>query len=392
MCVKEPVCVEYKGKPIKIWTDISGIEPDAMNQLYRISRLPFIFDHVAVMPDVHVGKGATVGSVIATKGAIIPAAVGVDIGCGMLAAKTSLKAEDLPESLAKIRNDIEGIVPVGFSYHENSNFGDDLDFKKLTVYDHLTAPEVIRAAKQIGTLGGGNHFIELCLDQEKNVWLMLHSGSRNVGKVVAEIHIKVAKGEMKKALINLEDPDLAYLLDKTDEFKNYLNDLFWCQEYAYKNRQVMFKNIIRAIKETLPQTEVIGQVTSCHHNYVSVEKHFGEEVFVTRKGAISAGEGELGIIPGSMGTKSYIVRGKGNNDSFHSCSHGAGRRFSRNKAKSVFTMDDLLEQTAGVECRKDRGVLDEIPGAYKDIDQVMENQADLVEITEVLKQILCVKE
>lgn len=386
-----PFTLEYKGKPIKIWTDISGIEPEAMEQLYRTSRLPFIYSHVAVMPDVHVGKGATVGSVIATKGAIIPAAVGVDIGCGMLAAKTNLKAGDLPDKLSKLRHDIEALVPVGFAYHNEADLSKGLDFKKLTVYDRIDSKGLDRATKQVGTLGGGNHFIELCLDLDNNVWIMLHSGSRGIGKLTAEIHIKIARGEMKKYFLNLEDPDLAYLSEQTKEFENYVHDLFWCQEYAYKNRKAMFDNIVRAIRKSLPQTQIIGEITSCHHNYVSIENHFGENVYVTRKGAISAMAGELGIIPGSMGTQSYIVRGKGNADSFHSCSHGAGRKMSRTKAKKSFTVEDLIKQTEGIECRKDHGVLDEIPGAYKDINQVMENQKALVDIEAVLKQILCIK-
>jgi tRNA-splicing ligase RtcB len=386
-----PFTVEHKGKPIKIWTDISGVEPDAMEQLYRISRMPFIHNHVAVMPDVHLGKGATVGSVIATKGAIIPAAVGVDVGCGMLAAKTNLKADDLPERLGKLRSDIEALVPVGFEYHDDTRLSKGMDFKKLTVYDKIDSKGLERAAKQVGTLGGGNHFIELCLDQDNNVWIMLHSGSRGIGKLTAEIHIKIAKGEMKKYFHNLEDPDLAYLSEQTAEFENYVHDLFWCQNYALKNRQAMFENIVKAIRKSLPQTEIIGEITSCHHNYVSIENHFGEEVYVTRKGAIKAGEGDLGIIPGSMGAKSYIVRGKGHSDSFQSCSHGAGRKMSRTRAKKSFTIEDLKKQTEGVECRKDHGVLDEIPGAYKDIEQVMENQKDLVEVEAVLKQILCIK-
>jgi len=383
--------LESKGKPLKIWTDISGIEPEAMEQLYRISRMPFIYDHVAVMPDVHLGKGATVGSVIATKEAIMPAAVGVDIGCGMLAARTNLNASDLPDSLLKIRSDIEKIVPVGFDCHPDERFGKKLELKELSLYDQLDDKTLEKATRQVGTLGGGNHFIELCLDQENQIWIMLHSGSRNIGKTIAEKHITIAKGVMKSLLKNLEDPDLAYLTARTPEFEHYINDLFWCQEYALENRKVMFQNIVQALKKSFPNLQIEGEITSCHHNYVSVENHFGENVFVTRKGAIKAEKGDLGIIPGSMGTKSYIVRGKGNPESFNSCSHGAGRRMSRAKAKKVFTLEDLKKQTSGVECRKDSGIIDEIPGAYKDIDQVMENQSDLVEVVTILKQILCVK-
>lgn len=311
--------------------------------------------------------------------------------CGMLAAQTNLTSKDLPDSLSKLRDDIENIVPVGKNSHKHTRFGEKLDFTKLSVYDSLDKTKVMRAQSQIGTLGGGNHFIEICLDQNDNVWLMLHSGSRNIGNEVAMQHIKIAKGEMKKAFINLEDPDLAYLSEQTQEFKNYVNDLFWCQEYAMQNRRVMFDNIFNTMKKIFPQIEIVGAVTSCHHNYVSIENHFGENVFVTRKGAIKAGVGDVGIIPGSMGTKSYIIKGLGNPESFNSCSHGAGRRMSRTKAKSVFTSKDLVEQTKGVECRKDHGVVDEIPGAYKDIDEVMRNQEDLVNITAVLKQVVCIK-
>lgn len=278
-----------------------------------------------------------------------------------------------------------------FSYHDDTKFGKGLDFNKLSIHEKIDNKTVSRAAKQVGTLGGGNHFIEICLDLDKNVWIMLHSGSRNIGKTVADIHISIAKGEMKKAMLKLEDPDLSYLSENTEEFKNYVNDLFWCQEYAFKNRQVMFDSIFKSLRKRFSHLEIIGEVTSCHHNYVSIENHYGEDVFVTRKGAIRANKGELGIIPGSMGTKSYIVRGRGNNESFHSCSHGAGRRFSRSKAKKVFSLHDLEEQTKGIECRKDHGVLDEIPSAYKDIDQVINNQEDLIDIVTVLKQVLCIK-
>ncbi|RYX99081.1 RtcB family protein [bacterium] len=383
--------IQNGGKDIKVWTDIKGIEPAAIDQLYRMSRLPFVYDHIAVMPDVHVGKGATVGSVIATKGAIIPAAVGVDIGCGMLAAKTNLNASNLPDSLGQLRDEIEKIVPVGRASHKDTKYGKDLDFNKLASYKDLPSKVIDRAMTQIGTLGGGNHFIEICLDQNNDVWIMLHSGSRNIGNEVASLYISKAKGEMKKFFINLEDPDLAYLSEQTDQFKNYVNDLFWCQEYAMKNRQIMFENVFKALKRIFPAVELIGEVTSCHHNYVSIENHFGENVYVTRKGAIKADKGDIGIIPGSMGTKSYIVKGRGNADSFNSCSHGAGRKMSRTKAKSLYTYRDLIEQTKGVECRKDSGVVDEIPAAYKDIDTVMNNQSDLVDITAVLKQIVCVK-
>lgn len=383
--------LKFGGKDIKVWTDVSGIEPAALDQLHRMSKMPFIYDHIAVMPDVHVGKGATVGSVIATKGAIMPAAVGVDIGCGMLAAQTNLTANDLPDSLSKLRADIERVVPVGRDAHKHTKFGEHLDFNQLSVYHNLDKNTVKKAQTQLGSLGSGNHFIEICLDQAKNVWIMLHSGSRGIGNQVAMAHISIAKGEMKKALVNLEDPDLAYLSEQTREFKNYVNDLFWCQEYALENRKVMFDNILKAMKQVFPHIQIIGEVTSCHHNYVAVENHFGENVYVTRKGAIKADKGDIGIIPGSMGTKSYIIKGLGNPESFNSCSHGAGRRMSRTKAKNLFTAEDLKNQTKGVECRKDAGVVDEIPAAYKDIDEVIRNQEDLVEVSAVLKQILCIK-
>lgn len=376
-------------KPIKLWTKLETVEPEAIKQLTNIASLPFIHKHIAVMPDVHLGKGATVGSVIATSGAIVPAAVGVDIGCGMLAAKTNLTANDLPESLKAIRSEIEKNVPVGFSEHITCQHGNDLDISKLTVAEQINRDTKIR--QQVGTLGGGNHFIEICLDQNDDVWIMLHSGSRGVGNLTATIHINEAKGLMKKYFVDLPDPDLAYLAEGTQEFKNYVNDLFWCQKYAEKNRSVMFDLVLKSIQKFIPQTQVLGAITSCHHNYVDIENHFGKNVFVTRKGAIRARIGDMGIIPGSMGTKSYIVEGKGNPESFESASHGAGRKMSRTKAASIFTTEDLETQTKGVECRKDSKIIDEIPAAYKDIEQVMENQKDLVDIKYILKQILCVK-
>lgn len=391
--------VVQAGKaPVKVWVDdISEVETQAMEQAYRVSRLPFIHKWVSIMPDVHMGKGACVGSVIAAKGAVVPALVGVDIGCGMLAAKTTLTAKDLPDSLLALRLAIESRVPVGMESHERSSVyrarSQALDPKDLTVYDSLETRVLDRVANQIGTLGGGNHFIELCLDQDDTVWVMLHSGSRNIGKETAERHIQGAKGLMKQMFVQLEDPELAYFAQGTQEYQNYLNDVMWCQEYAKENRQKMFNEVfavlVKQFKEK--QVKVIGEVTSCHHNYISIENHYGENVIVTRKGAIQAREGQLGIIPGSMGTKSYIVEGKGNKESFCSCSHGAGRRMSRSKAKEVFTLDDLKAQTEGVECRKDQGAIDEIPGAYKDIDRVMYNQRDLVDIKYTLKQVLCIK-
>jgi tRNA-splicing ligase RtcB len=414
--------------PVKLWANLHEVDSGALDQLSNVARLPWVFHHVAVMPDVHAGKGCTVGSVIAMKDAVAPAAVGVDIGCGMGAIRTSLTASDLPESLHELRLAIESAVPVGFNSHGAPAYrgnqitkrkGDELfsNFKDLHegVQDRLG-----KAREQIGTLGGGNHFIEVCLDegsscaypedcldlqkcQEPRVWLMLHSGSRNIGKELAERHIEVAQELIHNA--RLPDPDMAVFLAGTPEMKAYRNDLFWAQDYAFLNRLVMFDLLKSAFCDTLGLFEVpeghkgmvAGKSVSfadpilCHHNYVAEEVHFGEKVFVTRKGAINAELWTMGIIPGSMGTKSYIVRGRGNKESFNSASHGAGRRMSRGKAKKMFTLDDMAAQTAGVECRKDQGVLDEIPGAYKDIDAVMANQADLVEIVHTLKQVLCVK-
>jgi tRNA-splicing ligase RtcB len=352
------------------------------------------------MPDVHVGKGATVGSVVAMRGAVAPAAVGVDIGCGMAAVKTSLKAHQLPDSLKSLRLDIEKAIPVGFSSHDDpvvrdgkrDNLALAVEIEQLVESFSELTPGVGdlrgKSGKQLGTLGGGNHFIELCLDTEQNVWLMLHSGSRNIGKTLAEIHMgRARKLDHNQGLV---DRDLAVFLAGTREMDEYRRDLYWAQTYARLNRAVMLHLYERVMRERFPGVTFEQQVF-CHHNYVAEEQHFGEELIVTRKGAIRAGAGELGIIPGSMGAKSFIVKGRGSEDSFASASHGAGRRMSRSKAKQRFTVEDLREQTAGVECRKDQGVVDEIPQAYKDIDKVMANQADLVEVVAELKQVLCVK-
>jgi tRNA-splicing ligase RtcB len=383
---------ELQGKtvPVKLWTKLEDVESQALTQLKNIASLPWVFRHVAVMPDVHFGIGATVGSVIAMKDAISPAAVGVEIGCGMGAIRTNLKADALPDSLLEIRNKIEQKIPVGFNEHKqpkvqsrtNSLFA---EFRSLH-------PKVMKleskAIYQCGTLGGGNHFIELCLDTENTVWMMLHSGSRNIGKTLAEIHISTAKKLSHNTY--LPDRDLAVFLANTPEMEAYRRDLFWAQRYALLNRQTMFEIYKTILKGFFPEIKFEEPIL-CHHNYVSEETHFGEDVIVTRKGAISAREGEWGIIPGSMGTKSYIVRGLGNPESFHSASHGAGRRMSRTQAKKNYSLQDLEAQTSGVECRKDGGVLDEIPGAYKNIDEVIQNQKDLVKVEFELKQILCVK-
>ena len=384
--------VEGKNVPIELWTQLEGVEATALAQLKNIAALPWVYHHVAAMPDVHYGKGATVGSVIAMKDAVCPAAVGVDIGCGMAAVKTSLRASDLPDSLRLLRSRVEAAIPVGFSSHERipKQAQKSRLWKRFQDLDPRVHKLLGRARKQVGTLGGGNHFIELCLDTTERVWMMLHSGSRNIGKTLADIHI----GRAKKLAHNrrLPDPDLAVFLADTKEMKAYRRDLYWAQRYAKENREVMlalYKEVLaKLFKKAKPK---FGEVVACHHNYVAEETHFGEHLFVTRKGAISAREGELGIIPGSMGARSYIVRGRGSARSFCSASHGAGRRMSRTKAKKKFSVEDLRAQTEGVECRKDSKVLDEIPGAYKDIEQVMQNQSDLVEVVAELKQVMCVK-
>jgi len=383
---------ELKGKnvPVKLWTKLEDVESEALTQLKNIASLPWVFRHVAVMPDVHFGIGATVGSVIAMKDAISPAAVGVDIGCGMGAIRTNLKADALPDSLTEIRNKIEQKIPVGFNEHKQPKVQSRTN--SLFAEFRSIHPKVMdlesKAVYQCGTLGGGNHFIELCLDTENTVWMMLHSGSRNIGKTLAEIHISTAKKLTHNTY--LPDRDLAVFLANTPEMEAYRRDLFWAQRYALLNRQTMFEIYKTILKGFFPDIKFEEPIL-CHHNYVSEETHFGEDVIVTRKGAISAREGEWGIIPGSMGTKSYIVRGLGNPESFHSASHGAGRRMSRTQAKKNYTLKDLEAQTSGVECRKDGGVLDEIPAAYKNIDEVIENQKDLVKVEYELKQILCVK-
>lgn len=388
------------GVPIKLWSNISDVEFGALTQLKNIASLPWVFKHIAVMPDVHLGKGATVGSVIAMKGAVSPAAVGVDIGCGMGAIKTNLKAHDLPDNLEKIRSTIEEKIPVGFNQHEEAmhgwtgiegtNLKREIDklFSQFETLDPYVEKLKGKVRCQLGTLGGGNHFIELCIDTEQNVWLMLHSGSRNIGKTLAEAHMYKAKELIHNQ--NLPDRDLSVFLSGTPEMDAYRRDLFWAQQYAFLNRRAMFEIYKTIIKDAFPQVE-FGAPILCHHNYVSEETHFGEDLIVTRKGAISAEAGRMGIIPGSMGTKSYIVSGLGNPESFNSASHGAGRRLSRGAAKRQFNLDDLAIQTAGVCCRKDADVIDEIPGAYKDIDKVMENQKDLVKIEATLKGVLCIK-
>lgn len=385
----------FKNSHVKFWAP--DLEATAKTQVDNMAQMPFIHSHIAVMPDAHAGKGSTVGTVIASKGAIIPAAVGVDIGCGMCAVKLPFKVDRFGDSLSKLRSSIERVVPVGTN--GNPEVSKRVDEALMAIPGALSTSKGInldKIGKQCGSLGGGNHFIEICEDSLGDAWMMLHSGSRNLGKTIAEMHIDKAKGLMKQYFINLPDPDLAFLAQGTSEFKAYINDLLWCQRYAKANRREMMLRVLQEIGLSVNgyfhgADELISIQVDCHHNYSAIEHHFGENIWVTRKGAVSARSGELGIIPGSMGTKSYIVEGLGNPDSFTSCSHGAGRRMSRNKAREKFTLKDVVEQTQGVECRKDEGIIDELPGAYKDIDQVMENQNDLVRPLYELKQILCVK-
>jgi tRNA-splicing ligase RtcB len=370
-----------------------GLSYDEEAMLRNVSRLPCLYKHVALMPDAHLGKGSMVGSVIATKDAVIPATVGVDIGCGMMAVKTPFKSGILDRKLPELRHEIERAIPVGFNAYKESvdeaSYWDGwYEFDEL----HKGVQDRKRKAMvQLGTLGGGNHFIEVCIDTGDNVWLMLHSGSRNIGKELAERHIATAKSLHR--LNELPSPDLAYFIQGTPEFKAYWHDLDWAQKYAMKNREIMMKRLLKSFNRMFPGGREFRPeiAVNCHHNYVAVEEHYGDKVFVTRKGAINAEEGRYGIIPGSMGAKSFIIKGSGNPESFNSCSHGAGRKMSRTKAKAKFTREDLEKQTMGVECRKDKGVVDEIPGAYKDIEKVMHAQRDLVEVVAELKQVVCVK-
>lgn len=396
------------GGLIKAWIDGVSVEDQARVQLDNIAQMPFIHKHVAIMPDVHWGMGATVGSVIPTKGAIIPAAVGVDIGCGMMAHRTNLRASDLPDNLFGLRTAIEERVPHGRTDNGGKNdrgaWGTPSDAAINRFAAHRTgldeiiakhpkiAQSAVRAPNHIGTLGTGNHFIEVCLDEEDYVWIMLHSGSRGIGNRIGSYFIELAKQDMRKWFVNLPDMDLSYLPEGTDHFNDYMQAVGWAQKFARSNREVMMVAAIDALRSVIDKpffTEMMA--VNCHHNYVSHEKHFGQDVLVTRKGAVSAQKGELGIIPGSMGAKSFIVCGKGHREAFCSCSHGAGRSMSRTEAKKRFTLEDHALATAGVECRKDADVIDETPQAYKDIDAVMLAQADLVDIVHTLKQVVCVK-
>lgn len=390
--------------PVKIWTN--DVEGTAMEQLALLSKLPFIHHHVAVMPDTHWGNGTTIGCVIPTKDVIIPAAVGVDIGCGMMAVQTSLKATDLPESLKPLRSEIERTVPHGRT--QGGRSGDRGAWSNppasvIQAWNNRLADRfnalcekhpVIKKSnnlKHLGSLGTGNHFIEICLDQNDSVWVMLHSGSRGVGAKIGMHFIGLAKKDMERHFINLPDKNLAYLREGTQHFDDYVEAVEWAQDFAMSNRTLMMDRILKVMKDILPPFQSRISAVNCHHNYIVQEHHYGEVVWVTRKGAIRAGEGELGIIPGSMGASSYIVEGLGNKESFLSCSHGAGRRMSRKAAREKFTIDDLAIQTANIECRKDADVIDEIPGAYKNIDEVMENQTDLVKVRFTLHQVLNVK-
>ena len=396
-----PVLQEITGGrvPVSIYAD--EIEASARQQLANIAQLPCVFHHVAAMPDVHTGIGATIGSVIATRRAIIPAAVGVDIGCGMIAARLTLSANELNErALKRVFEQISRDVPVGRAQHRSERAATaaavpfERGLGKILACHPELAKRVGKSSNwvfQLGTLGGGNHFIEVCLDEAGRAWVMLHSGSRGVGNAIGTYFIALARRDMEHTSAHLPDRDLAYFEEGAQHFDDYVTAVEWAQRYAARNREVMMELVLAALQRHLPSFAVSGTAVNCHHNYVERERHFGKQVWVTRKGAIRAGAGELGIIPGSMGAKSYIVRGKGATESFESCAHGAGRRMSRTEAKRRFTAQDLAAQTAGVFCRKDKGVVDEIPGAYKDIDRVMANQSDLVEIVHTLKQVLCVK-
>ena len=385
--------------PVKIWTD--DVDEKSEQQLVNIASLPFIHHHVAAMPDVHLGIGATIGSVIATRKAIIPAAVGVDIGCGMVACRLSITGNELDEkSLKKVFDQISRDVPVGRDQHrdERALVAAAAPFASRLEAMTQKHPRLLKAfgkfskwVNQLGTLGGGNHFIEVCLDEANQVWLMLHSGSRGIGNALASYFIELARQDMERWMIQLPDRDLAYFAEGSEHFGDYVEAVTWAQEYAMRNRREMVDLVLAALKRHLPAFDVTGEVVNCHHNYVALEHHYCADVWVTRKGAIRAREGDLGIIPGSMGTRSYIVRGKGNPESFSSCAHGAGRKMSRTAAEKQFSAADLVRQTEGVICRKDKGVVDEIPGAYKDIDTVMANQTDLVDVMHTLKQVVCVK-
>lgn len=397
---------------VKMWTKHVPVESAAIDQLRSITSLPFVFKHVAAMPDVHVGTGSTVGTVMATTAAVIPAAVGVDIGCGMIACRISLKAEDLPDNLHRLRTEIETMVPVGFDEHTTERLNGKGHQNTRTVLNNQYKPlktgldDIIqrhpaidkmvkdahkKAHTQLGSLGGGNHFIELCLDENNDVWIMLHSGSRGIGNVIGRYFIELAQKDMAANNINLPNKDLAYLVEGSQYYQDYVDAVDWAQQYAKRNRDAMLDLVITAMTRFLPTFKVTKEAINSHHNYISEEEHFGENVIITRKGAVDAHKGVLGIIPGSMGAKSFIVEGLGNQESFCSCSHGAGRVMSRSAAKRQISVEDHVKATEGIECRKDEGMIDESPAAYKSIDDVMRSQEDLVRIIHTLRQVLCVK-
>jgi tRNA-splicing ligase RtcB len=397
---------------VKMWTKLVPVESGAIDQLRSITHLPFVFKHVAAMPDVHIGTGSTVGTVLATHGTVIPAAVGVDIGCGMIACRINLKSRQLPDNLHPIRTEIENMVPVGFDEHSIARLNGkghqdtrtvlnnkwkqlekklDEITQKHPAIEKMVKNSAEKSYRQLGSLGGGNHFIELCIDENDDVWIMLHSGSRGIGNAIGRYFIELAQKDMAAQQIKLPNKDLAYLQEGSQHYDDYVEAVSWAQEYARRNRDAMLELVITALTRYLPTFKITKEAINCHHNYVSKETHFGENVIITRKGAVSAQLGELGIIPGSMGAKSFIVRGLGNSESFCSCSHGAGRTMSRSAAKRNITVEEHIQATEGVECRKDKGMIDESPGAYKSIDDVMASQADLVEIVHTLKQVLCVK-
>ncbi|MFW2148508.1 RtcB family protein [Acinetobacter sp. TY1] len=397
---------DSKGVPIKMWTKGVPVDEKSKDQLLKTAQMPFIYKWMAVMPDVHVGIGATIGSVIPTKGAIIPAAVGVDIGCGMMASRTTLTASDLPDNLFALRTELERLIPHGMtknrgqrdrgSWANPSERVDAVWSELVTDFDYICAkhPRLKNTNNrtQLGTLGTGNHFVEICLDEHQQVWIMLHSGSRGVGNAIGSYFIDLARKDMQKHFINLPDKDLAYLVEGTEHFDDYWFAVGWAQRFAMKNRELMMEAAVQALRIIINKPfNAKVEAVNCHHNYVDKEEHFGQEVLVTRKGAVRARLGEYGIIPGSMGAKSFIVKGKGNQESFCSCSHGAGRVLSRTAAKKQFTVEDQIAQTQGVECRKDEAVIDEIPSAYKPIEDVMKAQIDLVEVVYTLNQVVCVK-
>ncbi len=402
--MKYQVLEVENGKPIKLWTEGVPVEDDARRQLMNTARMPFIYRHLAVMPDVHLGKGSTIGSVIPTRGAIIPAAVGVDIGCGMMAARTTLTAADLPDNLHGLRSAIERAVPHGRTpgkrdqgAWETPPAGVDAAWAALLpafarITEKYPRLKNTNNHKHLGTLGTGNHFIEVCLDEADRVWFMLHSGSRGVGNAIGNTFIELAQADMRSHIANLPDRDLAYFEEGSAHFDDYVEAVGWAQDFARRNRALMMENVVAAARRAIGKPFAADvEAVNCHHNYVQKETHFGAEVLVTRKGAVSAKKGELGIIPGSMGAKSFIVRGLGNAEAFCSCSHGAGRTMSRNEARRRFTVEDQVRATRHVECRKDKDVIDEIPMAYKDIDAVMNAQRALVEVVHTLRQVVCVK-